>query len=144
MDVSIPAASNNDFNQWAMVLDVTALCGFMVAINSLGSPFLRDSVLISYVLRVVTGHNLPGNEGEKNSDRGLPCLDCFARLLGRKTTPSSLYCLLVIYSCARSADLDGCVRANNMDVFHVKRFNDISSFFPRPPESPALSAHSIC
>ena len=44
MDVSIPADSRNDFSHLAMVLEVTALCGLMMAMNNLSSDPL--SVLV--------------------------------------------------------------------------------------------------
>ena len=43
--VSTPAASNKAFSHLAMELEVTALCGHMVAMKSLFSSSLRGSVL---------------------------------------------------------------------------------------------------
>ena len=48
------------------------------------------------------------------SAKGLPCLDCLARLEGRKETPSGLNWHLLMVRDARSADRDGLVRAINM------------------------------
>ena len=111
MDVSIPPVFSSDFSQCAMMLAVNALCGFMIAINSLGSPFLRDFVLILYALMVVIEHKvrLPIKNGKKKLDNGLPC---FAGLLGKKAKPPGLCCLPVIHSCDLSVDLERRIRSN--------------------------------
>jgi hypothetical protein len=97
MQVSIPVDSNRDLSHLAMVLDVTALWGLMIARNNLVSRPLFEAVCSSYA---ITGH-MPasdGNEGKKKVTTGFPCLDCLARLAEINTTPSGLYCFPLISS----------------------------------------------
>ena len=66
----MPAASNIDFNQRAMVLAITAPCGFRIAINSLDSPFLRLRSRFVF-FKGSAWAKLPEKEGKKNSDADL-------------------------------------------------------------------------
>ena len=133
MDVSTPAACNRAFNHRATVQEVTDLCGLMRAKASFVSPFLRLSILSSYALRVVTGHNreLVGKVGKKNSEIGLPCRDCLARQLGKKVTPSGVYCLAAISNKDKSVDRDGLVKASSMATFQVNCFRDKVALSPK-------------
>ena len=81
-----PAWSSIDFNHHATVLDVTALWGFTCDINNFVSSPLKDSVLLWYILSVVTGHNVEfdGNDGKNNSAIGFPGRDCFATVVGKR------------------------------------------------------------
>ena len=130
METSIPACSIVVFNHLAMVLDVTALWGLMNDTNNLVSPPRSGLVLSRYILRVFTGHKeVFGRKiGKKNSSIGFPWRDCFARVVGKNATPSLLGLILVMFSCDRSATLDGRVIANRRAVFRVSilsgRFSD--------------------
>ena len=97
--------------------------------NNLNFVSLWEAARSSYALRVTTGHILGsgGKDRKKNSDTGLPGLDCFAKLPGIRTTPSSLYPFPVRFNCNRSADLDGRVNANNIQL---SCFNDSDLFRP--------------
>ena len=52
--VSIPASSRSHFNHLAMVLDVTALCGLMVAVKSFVTSLRIGAVCASYACSVST------------------------------------------------------------------------------------------
>ena len=93
--------------------------------NNLNFVSLWEAARSSYALGVTTGHILEsGGKDRKNSDTGL---DCFAKLPGIRTTPSSLYLFPVRFNCDRSADLDGRVNANNIQL---SCFNDSDLFRP--------------
>ncbi len=89
VDTSIPATSSSFFNHLAIVLEVTALCGLMVAINNFVSAALNGSVRATYALRVVTGQIKLFSE-KKKGFIVFPCRDCFANALGKILTPSGL------------------------------------------------------
>ena len=129
----MPAACNSAFNHHATVQEVTDLCGLMTNKYGFASPFLRLSVLSSHVLRVVTGHNreLVGKVGKKNSEIGLPCRDCLARQLGKKVTPSGVYCLAAISNKDKSVDRDCLVEASSMATFQVNCFRDNVPLSPK-------------
>ena len=78
-----------------------------------------------YGSRIWTGQSFgfSGKEGKKNSAIGLSCFDCLARSLGMKARPSCLYCLLVLSSLDKSADLEGRVKARRKAVFHNSSFS---------------------
>ena len=132
--VSTPTASNQAFCHLAMKLKVTAMCGLIIAIKSLFSPSLRDSVFLSYSYQARTGQSfwLPGKDG-KNSAIALSYHDCFTRFTEMEATPSSLRCFLVLSSWDRSANLDGHLIARRKAVFHDSYFNG------RDPKSPSAS-----
>ena len=142
IDVSTPAASSNAFSHLATVLEVTALCGRMIAMKSLFSPPLRDSVRLSYSSKVSTGQSLgfSGKEGKKNSAIGFPWRDCLARFPGMKATPSRLHCFLVLSSWERSADLEGRVMARRKAVFHDSSFNGNEVDSPKV----SMKSRTIC
>ena len=77
---------------------------------------LASSPLSSFF---VTGHNIVscGKEGKKNFTIGFPCLASFAKVQGKKATPSGLYCLPEISRLDRSANLEGHVNVNNISDF---------------------------
>ena len=97
--------------------------------NNLNFVSLWEAARSSYALRVTTGHILEsgGKDRKKNSDTGFPGLDCFAKLPGIRTTPSSLYLFPVRFNCDRSSDVDGRVNANNIQL---SCFNDSDLFWP--------------
>ena len=130
MEQSTPTCSIVDFNHLVMVLDITALWGLMNDTdNHVSSPH-SDLVLSRYILRVFTGHKevFGRNDGKKNSSIGFPWRDCFAKVVGKNATPLLLGLILFMFSCDRSADLDGRVIANRRTVFRVSilsgRFSD--------------------
>ena len=133
MEVSIPACSMIVFNHLAMVLDVTALWGLMNDMNNLISSPRNGLVLSTYDLRVFTGHKtvFGKKDGKKNSSIGLPWRDCFARVVGKNATPSLLGLILAIFSCDRSAVLDGRVIASRRTVFRVSVLSGRSSDLPQ-------------
>ena len=68
-----PAWSSIDFNHHATVLDVTALWGFTCDINNFVSSPLKDSVLLWYILSVVTGHNVEFDGNDVTALWGFTC-----------------------------------------------------------------------
>ncbi len=79
-----------------------------------------------------TGHRFlfSGNLAKKKSVSGLPCLDCFAKAIGAKVTPSGEYLQCTLLSFAKSADLDGLVRASRATVFRVRSLIERVTFSP--------------
>ena len=92
MPVSMPAFSSSDFSHLANVEELTGLCGFTTARNTLVLPvswFRRASVLHSYALSIIMGHNIAfSNAGKKNSAVGFHTLDCLASPASWKITPA--------------------------------------------------------
>ena len=121
MEVSIPGVFSVSFSHQAMVLEVTALWGFMIATNRLVSSPLIASVLLSYSLRASIGHSscFSEQDGKKKLCMGFPCLDCFARFVGKNSAPTVVKDLDLRSSFDRSADLEGRVSASSMTVFQV-------------------------
>ncbi len=116
-----------------MVLDVTALWGLMKnemknTNNFVSSPLISH-VLFWYVVRVATAHSMgfSGKEGKKNSSITFPCLDCSAKVDGRKDTPLLHNFILERSNWDKSADLDSLVIANKKTIFKVSCFSDHST-----------------
>ena len=134
ISVSIPDSVRTDFIHLAIVDEVTGLKGLIVAMKSRESlcslTHRLSLVLSSYARRVVTGHSslFPGKTGKKNSVSGFDCLDCLANFVGIKVTPSGLNFLWSRSRLARSADLEGCVKA--ITVLQVSSLIDRFSLLP--------------
>ena len=128
-----PANFNISFNQRAIVHEATGLWGFLMATNSLQASDHKVAVAASYCRKVSTGHKLvlSGNDGKKNSLRTLPCEDCFAKVTGRKVTPSGMYRRLSSWSATKSAERDGLVNDNSITNLKVSSFNDKEEEGPR-------------
>ena len=105
-------------------------CGRIVVRNSGLGHFscLNSRVVSSYTLRVAIGQrcSFGGKAGKKNSTSGLDWRDCFTSFVGWKATPSGRYRLNFRSRLARSADLEGIVRANSITVLCVTAANDRS------------------
>ena len=92
MAVSMPALPRRPLSHRGIVELAAGEWGLMVVRNSAEEPCpsRKDAVLSSYAFNVYTGHSLMlwGKAGKKKSVNGLDWRDCFASLVGRKTTPS--------------------------------------------------------
>ena len=99
------ACSNIVLNHLAIVLDVTALCGLIIAINNLNSLARRCFILSMYVLSVSTRQRqeLSRMDGKKNSAIGFPWRDRLARVEEEKAIPWLFTFILFTSSLARSA-----------------------------------------
>lgn len=129
----MPANFKVSFSQQAIVHEATGLWGFLMTTNSLRESDRKVVVAASYCRRVSIGHKLvlSGKDGKKNSLRTLSCEDCFAKVAGRKATPSCMYRHLSSWSAARSAEWDGLVNDNNITNVKVSNFNDKEDEGPR-------------
>ena len=112
----MPAFYSIVFSHLVMVDELTGWYGLIVAINSFEICFLKVSVCFSYAQSVSIGHKLTlwGKAGKKKSAIPLSCFVCLANFVGANNTPSGRYHLNLKSRPARSADLDGLVRAKSM------------------------------
>ena len=77
--VSTLAASRSNFNQRAIVLNVTGLYGLMVDKNNLDFDAHKSLVLSSYVLKVCTGHLVAWEGREKELLHWFPLPGLFGK-----------------------------------------------------------------
>ncbi len=96
------------------------------------SPEHLFFVLSVYACTASTGPRFlfSGNLAKKKSVSGLPCLDCFAKAIEAKVTPSGEYLQCTLLSFAKSADLDGLVRVNRATVIRVRSLIERVTFLP--------------